>query len=150
MTAAVPPNKRSRHKAVEREEQQNAALALWMKGASYRAIGDELNISTMTAHRRVQASLDAQRPHADYDRYRAIQLGELEVARRNLRSVVADWEVDDDVDELVKAVAALLKLQEREAKLLGLDRVPTPFDEVAMMSDADIAAFVAECAADAD
>lgn len=138
----------------EREEQRIEALRLWMTGSSYRKIGQALGVTHTTAFKRVQQALDEMRPHAEFDKYRAVQLAELEMGRRPLRQAIIGWRPGDDIDTPVKAIGALLKIQEREAKLLGLDRVQTPVDELTAMSDEDLAAMVAkwadELAADTD
>lgn len=130
----------------EVEEAKIQALRLWMTGATYRAIGQQLGVSHQTAYKRVQAALDDMRPHAQYSQYRAVQLAELEVARRGLRRVIAAFGTTVSpwtFDEFIAALGSLYKLQEREAKLLGLDRVPTPADELAGLSDDELEAVVA-------
>ena len=143
MSGAVPNRGAGRFTPGQREEQRIKALKLWMEGDTYRVIGRKLGVDHMTAYRRVQAAIDAMRPHADFDKYRAKQLAELEMSRRPMRVVIATWTAGDCIDDAVKAIGALLKIQEREAKLLGLDRVPTPFDDLAGMSDEELETLVA-------
>lgn len=139
--------------AAKIEEQKLRAIRLWMTGATYRQIAEQMNISVSATYRRVQAALDDMRPHADYDRYRAVQLSELEVARVGLRRVIAAFGARPnrgqpvyDLADFVSALGALLRLQEREAKLLGLDRAPTPVDELSSMSDEEMAVLMGEWA----
>lgn len=123
----------------DREEQRIEALRAWMSGATYRQIADQLDVGRSTAYDRVQQALDAMRPHADFDRYRAEQLAEMEMARRQLRRAILAWTVrSDDPDGLVKPVTALMRLQDRQAKLLGLDAPEV--DRFSQMSDAEIEA----------
>lgn len=120
-----------------REQDRQTALRLWMTGATYRAIANTQNCSHTTAYNRVQKAIDDMRPHTEYDRYRAIQLAELELSRRPLRSIIVDTETT--ITELVAAITTLIKLQEREAKLLGLDRTPTPLDDLHTATDEELA-----------
>jgi hypothetical protein len=83
------------------------------------------------------------RPHADYDRYRTRQLAELEVSRRILGNRIV---TDESTRDICTALNTLFSLQEREAKLLGLDRVPTPLDEFDNMTDAELLVIVDEWA----
>lgn len=128
--------------APEKAEQRLQAMKLWMSGAPYRAIGQALGVSHQTAYERVQQAIDEMRPHADYDRYRSVQLAELEISRQQLRRVIVGWTAGQDPAHMVAAISALLRLQDHEAKLLGLHRVPNPADELMKMSDADLAAIV--------
>ena len=76
-------------------------------------------------------------------RTRTRQLARLEVSRQVLGSLVLSA---DNVRDACAAISTLLSLQEREAKLLGLDRVPTPADEFDSMSDAELQVIVDEWA----
>lgn len=130
----------------EREAQKIRALEMWMAGEEYRTIAKEFDVSSATAYKRVQAALDDMRPHADYDKFRAVQLAELEMSRRPMRKVIVSFDRDDNtkwsLDDCVKAINALCRLQEREAKLLNLDKAPNPIDEMAGMTDQQLAAMV--------
>lgn len=133
----------------EREQQKNQALKLWMTGAKYEQVGKALGVSTMTAYARVQKALDEMRPHADFDRYRSIQLAEIEMMRRPMRSVIVRFgqmENPSTLEQATKAITSLIKIQEREAKLLGLDKIESPFDEFSNMSDEQLAAEVTKMA----
>lgn len=142
--------KRASRRRPEIEESKIKALRLWMTGATYRQIGEQLGVSHQTAYNRVQAALEDMRPHADYAQYRAVQLAEIEVIRRSLRRVIVAFGTTGPAgtafDEFIAAINALCKLQEREAKLLGLDRVPTPVEELTGLSDDELERVVAEWA----
>ena len=132
----------------QREEQKIQALRMWMTGAGYEDIAEAIGTSMMTAYNRVQKAIDDMRPHADYDKYRSIQLAELEMMRRPMRKVIATFGTQggSNMTQAVKAVTSLIRIQEREARLLGLDRMPSPFDEFSNMSDDELAAQVSEMA----
>lgn len=115
------------------EPAKQQALELWLAGHTYREIAQQQNVSPGGAHKRVQAAMDDMRPHADYDRYRATQLAELDTARMPLRRIITT--PNTPISDLCTAITTLLRLQEREAKLLGLDRVPTPIDDLTAMTD---------------
>ncbi len=117
-----------------------------MAGQTYRTTASELGVSVGTAYNRVQEALDAARPHAGLEGFRGVQLAELDQARRPLRRIAATFTDDPDlsVDDLVKAVRALVKVQERETRLLGLDGLDTPMDEVSRMTDQELFAVVSE------
>ena len=105
------------------------ALNLFLSGHTYREIAQHEDCSCSTAHNRVSDGLDQLRPHADADRYRARQLAELETARTLMLSVIIDDQ--RETMEALQATDRLIKIHEREAKLLGLDRAPTPLEEAA-------------------
>ncbi len=140
---SVNPQHRNAKTNAKRETEKIEALRLWMAGTSFRSIGEKLGVSGPTAYRRVRAALDEMRPHADFEAYRAVQLAELEVSRRVLRNVIASWRPGQPFGEATLAISTLLKLQEREGQLVGLDRAPTPFDEIAAMTDEQLTAMVA-------
>lgn len=105
------------------------ALELRLTGMTYQQIADEQGVNQTTAMRRVSSAIDAARPHADYDQYRARQMVELEAIRTRLyNTVVAD---DTAIDDRHSAVDRLLKVHDRESKLLALDKAPTPIEEAA-------------------
>ena len=132
----------------ERAEQRVTVLKMWMNGTTYPNIAKHLDVSISTAHKRVQEAIDEMRPHAEFDAYRATQLAELEVSRRQLRLMIASWVVGEDHRIVVDALGSLLKVQEREARLVGLDRVDVPLDELGALSDVELGELVAEWAAE--
>ncbi len=117
-----------------------------MSGRTFESIAEALGCSKGTAYNRVQMAIESQKPHADFDAYRSVQMAELKMSRTPLRATVVGWQVGDDLAPVVSAIATLLKLQERESKLLGLDRVPTPFDEISTWSDEYLEEMVGEMA----
>jgi len=98
--------------AVERRAQ---ALELRKRGMSYRQIGQELGVSRNTAHKYVTAELDELRAET---RASAEQLRDLELERLDQYLARLQPKIDDG-DE--KAIATALRVQERRAKLTGLD-----------------------------
>ena len=131
------------HKSkVEVEAESMEALRQHMRGETYRQIGESLGISHTTAYNRVRQAMDSFRPSMDYDQYRARQLAELAEARGLAYRTMADEALA--LGARFGAVDRLVKLHEREAKLLNLDAAPTPLEEAARVlgaaSDADIAA----------
>lgn len=150
MRAGVPQSEKERRNLRVREEQRNAALRLWMSDASTAEIGRVIGVSKATAWRRVNEAIDAMRPHEDFERYRAVHLAEIHEMRRALHRGITKY-VRGTIDELALARLAttLIKLQEREARLLGLDRAPTIFDEVESWSDAELMSFADACVREA-
>lgn len=141
----------------QRVEQRNEALRLWMSGLSYRSIAAKLDVSHQTAYDRVQQAIEEMRPHADFDHYRAKQIAEIDVSRRPLRAIIATWKPAVEIDgvivlsdhkRLTDAITSLIRLQEREAKLLGLDRVTTPIDEITALSDDELEQAIADWVAE--
>ena len=70
------------------------------------------------------------------------------MSRRPLRTMIVAWSPGKPIDDCVKAIGMLLNIQEREAKLLRLDKVDTPFDELSAMSTDDLEQLVAKWADD--
>ena len=137
----------------ERVEQRIEALRLWMSGAKYATIAKRLDVSASTAYSRVQDAIDEMRPHADFDAYRATQLSELAIARHKLRAVIATWQPMAEIDgypvvmdhrRLIDTIRALIDVQNQEAKLVGLDRVSTPIDEISEYTDDELEALITE------
>lgn len=96
-------------------EHREHALALRRAGRSYRAIGEELKISKTRAHQLVSEGLEESREQimAHADELRAETLSRLDGM---LQKVYPNAEAGD-----VQAVDRVLKIEERRAKLLGLD-----------------------------
>jgi hypothetical protein len=102
-------------------ERRVRALSLRKSGASYRTIASQLGIDVATAWCDVQAELGALRDQATA---LAEDVRELELRRLD------DWTLAMTPEARkgnVKAVFALVKIQERRARLLGLD-APTKVD----------------------
>ncbi len=126
-------------------ERRQRVLELRKAGASYRAIGAQLNISEAQAHRDLKAATArlAELERTSAEEYRVIELIRLDdmqlEATRILRAthplisggkVLSGFTVDgkaigltDDGPKLA-AIDRLLKIAERRARLLGLDMQP--------------------------
>jgi hypothetical protein len=109
---------------------QTQAIALRVKGYSFREIAKELEISVGQAHHDVRSAMvefDDQAA-ADVELERKTQSKRLESALRSVSEVLAAdvYDSDGNVDhELkLKAIDRIVKLEERRSKLLGLD-MPT-------------------------
>jgi len=96
-------------------ERRAHALELRKRGMSYRQIGQELGVSRNTAHKYVTAELDELRAET---RASAEQLRDLELERLDQYLARLQPKIEDG-DE--KAIATALRVQERRAKLTGLD-----------------------------
>ena len=127
---------------VDAAERDAAALELRAAGLSFRAIGRQLGCGTTTAYKRVGRGLD--RIVAEpADRVRALELNRLDqlqaaaTATLHARHVLvqggrpvldpASGDPYPDHGPTLHAIAALLRIAERRARLLGLDQ-PTRVD----------------------
>jgi hypothetical protein len=127
---------------VDAAERDAAALELRAAGLSFRAIGRQLGCGTTTAYKRVSRGLD--RIVAEpADRVRALELHRLDqlqaaaTATLHARHVLvqggrpvldpASGDPYPDHGPTLHAIAALLRIAERRARLLGLDQ-PTRVD----------------------
>lgn len=115
------------------EDRRSKAWLLRVKGKTVRQIATELGVSVGTAHSDLAAVMERTRSESDdrAETHRALSLARLDRAldtiEEALRAQVPakDPENPDsasaDHDMRLKAIAGLLKLEERRAKLLGLD-----------------------------
>lgn len=126
-----------RDKQLKHAEEENTALRLFMAGVPYRDIAEQMGLTLPTAWRRVQRALDNMRPHDDYDKYRGRQLAELAIAREEIMRGIVDT-TETTFSERMRACEVLVKVQEREARLIGLDKMPTPAEDIMNMSDAEL------------
>lgn len=131
------------------EEQKRTALLLWMSNTSMAKIGEQLGMDRSTAARRVDQALDDMRPHADWQRYVAIQLAELDMSRKPLRYTINGWSPNPEksvstLEEVIKCIETLLKMQVHEARILGLNKVEMPAEELLLLSDEELEAIVTE------
>ena len=104
------------------------ALELRIAGANYKQIGRELQCSSCTAFKDVQAELGA----LDAIKAKiAERLRDLEVARCEKLAVQLNSKLNKDLDAKTAALVsnALIKVMERRARLLGLD-APTRAEHV--------------------
>lgn len=128
MASKHDPN---RFTAAEVEAQKDAALRLFMGNQTQEhiaaelttSLGDGRTVSRMTAARRVKAAIDDMRPHDDWQAYRTRQLAELKVSRQQVMTAITTWTGESGTTELCGPLNALIRLQERESVLVGLDRV---------------------------
>jgi len=186
-TGAKPADKKPRNKPTsprgnrytkaQIEVQKAAVLEGFMANETDLSMAKRLKLSRTTVKARLESAIDDMRPHSDYDRYRALHLIDNQMMRAKLRAYIMEWEPTverqllsntgmvvtitvDNIDGLISATAALLKVNEREAKLLLLDKAPppseglgklTPEEEIELFSeyfadvladDASIEAFV--------
>jgi hypothetical protein len=106
---------------------QTQAIALRVKGYSFREIAKELGVSVGQAHHDVRAAMAEfdDQAAADVELERKTQSRRLEQAFRTISAVLdgqvfnEDGEIDHELR--LKAIDRLVKLEERRAKLLGLD-----------------------------
>lgn len=103
-------------------ERQGRALELRLAGWTYAQIGAELGISQPAAFKLVNRALQQIRAKAAETSEEVLAL---ELQRLDRWLQVADRAVHDGD---VNAVAHCLRIQERRAKLLGLDVAPPPTD----------------------
>lgn len=128
------------------EDRRWKAWELRVKGKSYRAIGEALGVSGKTAHQDCQAVLvrviEEANENAAQDR--AVALYRLDKALGVVEAVL-DAEVFDesgnaDHELRLKALDRLTRIEERRAKLLGLDAPTRVAAEVTEVSLEDIEA----------
>jgi len=121
-------------RSIETAERDAEAARLRARGLSYRAIAARMGVDVSTAHAAVQRALKAtvEEPAADVrvlelerlDRMYETVMGVLErkhVTVSNGKVVTLDDEPIEDDGPVLAAVDRLLRIQERRAKLLGLD-----------------------------
>ena len=121
-TNAIEPSKqggdhKSRSAQYQARENEQRALALWLKGATFEQVAASgFGITTASgAWRAVRRAL-ARIPKKEADQAREAQLARLQALRLLL------W--NQAGADPIKAAEALIKLEAREARLLGLD-MPT-------------------------
>jgi hypothetical protein len=104
----------SRPAQLQARENEQKALALWLKGATYEQIAAAgFGIATASgAWRAVRRAL-VRIPKEEADQARTAQLARLQALRLML------W--NHSAGDPVRAAEALIKLEAREARLLGLD-----------------------------
>lgn len=103
-------------KLAERDIRRQKALQLCIQGKTVREIGPELGISYVQAHRDIKAALDesAQRRKDIADKIIDLELNRLD---KMLSALEPQLNVGD-----TKAIECALKIMQRRAKYLGLDK----------------------------
>jgi hypothetical protein len=151
-------------KKLAMEERLERELTLRRRGASYRQIARDVNTSAATVHRDIVGELArlARKNEGKTAEWRELELQRLDaldvvasniLATRHITvsngRVVIDPRTaqpftDDDVT--LRAIAALLRISERRARLLGLD-APTK-QEISGSGDSPLEIVVTRVAAD--
>jgi hypothetical protein len=118
----------SRPAQLEARENEQKALSLWIKGATYQQIAVAgFGITTASgAWRSVRRAL-VRIPKQEADQAREAQLARLQALRLLL------W--NQAGSDPIRAAEALIKLEAREARLLGLD-MPTRIEAAGKDGDA--------------
>jgi hypothetical protein len=107
----------SRPAQVVARENEQKALALWVKGATFQQIAAAgFGITSASGAWRATRRALARIPKAEADEARQAQLARLQA----LRMMV--W--NSSGSDPIRAAEALLKIEAREARLLGLDLPP--------------------------
>lgn len=117
-------------------EAEADALTLRLSGLSYRGIAETQGCSVSTAHDRVERALKAYVPQEDVDALRKIEGERLEAMIGAVLRVASDEHAS--AKQLLDAAGVFARLQERKAKLYGLDTPVTQKVEVEVR-DGDLA-----------
>jgi hypothetical protein len=131
---------------IERIRLRSQAVQWKCQGRTYRWIADRQGISVSNAYERVQQGFKDLHPIEEANSYRARQLAEWESMRKILWDKMLDPEVK--TTDMLAAMDRLLRLQNQEANLLGL-QMPLQVEHkhsgsVTVELDEDIAALVAD------
>lgn len=109
------------------EAQQSLALRLWLGGVPHQVIAEQLSaddygwgeLSVMTIRRRIKQGLKEMEPHDEWKEYAARQLAEIEAARSKVNQAIFAWRPSEENNQLAAAISSLVRLQEREAKIVS-------------------------------
>lgn len=101
-----------RKNKVQKIDRAQQVFDLLNSGMSYRAVANQLGISLATVQRDI-AKYEAEEISPKADELRKRQLAQVQAGKR------AVWKRYTEGDD--KAVTSMIRLMEREAKLLGLD-----------------------------
>lgn len=101
--------------AAKRATRELEAVRLRKAGKTYRQIAEDLGVCEATAFQDVRRVLDRTRKlsNEEGEQIRAIELERLDAALESLQSRITKGEP--------RAIEVMLKIQERRARLLGLD-----------------------------
>jgi hypothetical protein len=109
-------------RSLNARERENRAITLRKRGLTLKQIGQELGISPVAVHKRIKhvmARLDkATMDTAAEERY--MESRALNLMTRAIMPIIRD--VNTPGGERCRAINTMIKIQERRAKLLGLDR----------------------------
>jgi hypothetical protein len=111
----VGGDRHSRGVIVQTRERERRALELWLRGTTYQQIADS-GVGILTASGVAKAVKRALRAIPE----KAAQEGRLAMAERLQRMRFKAWEASKT--NPVGALNTLIKIEEREARLFGLDR----------------------------
>lgn len=98
-------------------EQEIRCYELRLAGKSLDAIAKETKLSKGTVHNRIQAHIE-QRVQPLADELRAVMVDRLDVCIARLHAQIQDDELGS---RLARNIEVLVKVEERRAKLLGVD-----------------------------
>lgn len=115
---------RKRFTMAQMEEQKRLALQMKIQGKSYRHIAETFGVSVATACARVKAAMEEQ-PSPDVETFRKLEDSQLDRLTEEMMSILDNPATNSETR--MKAVDRLVRLQERRAKLHGLD-APTRAD----------------------
>ena len=119
-------------------EKQRQALELRKAGATYAAIARHLGYHDESGARYAVSAILERTEGDTADEYRALQLLELNDLRR---AIIAQARSAKGNMYQLKVIDRILKIQEREAKLLGLDAPTTGLTiDAARMTDDELEA----------
>lgn len=123
-------------KAQEIAERQVTVAKLRRSGWTQEAIAEHLGVSLTTINRDCQGLVLELHKTAvgDMDGWRAAKLEEYQTARDSLTASLAQVE---NVKDRAPLVQALMRVDERESKLLGLDAPERAVVTASVMSDAE-------------
>lgn len=107
-----------------------------MVGATFAAIAAGLSRETKdgqpvdeaTVRRRYQSAIEDYRvPRAEWERYRGVQLAEIEAAKEKALSAILGWNRSQPPGDLSGPIASLVRLQERADRVIGFPQeAPAP------------------------
>ena len=109
----MPTGGKASARKVNAEQNRAKALALRIRGATYAQIGEQLKVTTTSAHKYVRdgmAELNKVKLE-NAEEYRELELAKLDMFEAKLNSGELD----------LAAVGMLLRISERRCRLLGID-----------------------------
>jgi hypothetical protein len=119
---------------VETAEQSRRCYELKLAGWSHNRIADELKISHGTVQNRIDAHI-ALRVQPLADELRAVMVDRLDLCIERLHDQIQD---DEAAHRLARNIEVLVKVEERRAKLLGVDAPERVEATVTEVTQADL------------